>query len=49
MQVVKPEGELIEDVFLVMHRRSRSRASVTRVANALAALFKRNQKVLVGS
>lgn len=48
VQVVKPEGELIEDVFLVMHRRSRSRASVTRVANALAALFKRNQKVLVG-
>ncbi len=48
VQVVKPEGELIEDVFLVMHRRSRSRASVTRVANALATLFKRNQKVLTG-
>lgn len=49
VQVVKPEGDLIEDVFLVMHRRSRSRASVTRVANALADLFKRNQKALVGS
>jgi DNA-binding transcriptional LysR family regulator len=49
VQVVKPEGELIEDVYLVMHRRSRSRASVTRVANALATLFKRNQKMLIGS
>jgi DNA-binding transcriptional LysR family regulator len=49
VQVVKPEGELIEDVFLVMHRRSRSRASVTRVANALATLFKRNQKALIGA
>jgi DNA-binding transcriptional LysR family regulator len=47
-QVVKPEGDLIEDVFLVMHRRSRNRPSVARVANALAALFKRNQKALVG-
>ncbi|MET0526773.1 MAG: LysR family transcriptional regulator, partial [Microvirga sp.] len=49
VQVMKPEGELIEDVYLVIHRRSRSRASVTRVANALATLFKRNQKMLVGS
>jgi len=48
VQVVKPEGDLIEDVFLVMHRRSRTRPNVTRVANALAALFKRNQKALVG-
>lgn len=48
IQVVKPEGDLIEDVFLVMHRRSRNRPNVARVANALAALFKRNQKALVG-
>jgi DNA-binding transcriptional LysR family regulator len=48
VQVLKPEGDLIEDVFLVMHRRSRNRANVTRVANALAALFKRHQKALVG-
>ena len=48
VQVVKPEGDLIEDVFLVMHRRSRNRPNVTRVANALASLFKRNQKALVG-
>jgi DNA-binding transcriptional LysR family regulator len=48
VQVVKPEGDLIEDVFLVMHRRSRNRPNVTRVANALATLFKRNQKALVG-
>ena len=48
IQVVKPEGDLIEDVFLVMHRRSRNRPNVTRVANALATLFKQNQKALVG-
>ncbi len=48
VQVMKPEGDLIEDVFLVMHRRSRSRPNVTRVANALAALFKRNHKALAG-
>ncbi|MBB4040171.1 DNA-binding transcriptional LysR family regulator [Microvirga flocculans] len=48
VQVLKPEGDLVEDVFLVMHRRSRSRPNVTRVADALAALFKRNQKALVG-
>ena len=48
VQVMKPEGDLIEDVFLVMHRRSRNRLNVTRVANVLAALFKRNQKALVG-
>ncbi|WP_243372485.1 LysR family transcriptional regulator [Microvirga solisilvae] len=47
-QIVKPEGDLIEDVFLVMHRRSRNRPNVTRVANALAALFKRSQKALIG-
>ena len=48
IQVTKPEGDLIEDVFLVMHRRSRNRPNVARVANALATLFKRNQKALVG-
>jgi DNA-binding transcriptional LysR family regulator len=47
-QVVKPGGDLIEDVFLVMHRRSRNRPNVTRVANALAALFKRSQRALIG-
>ncbi|MCG7392353.1 LysR family transcriptional regulator [Microvirga sp. ACRRW] len=48
-QIVKPEGELIEDIFLVMHRRSRNRPNVTRVANALAALLKRSHKTLVGA
>lgn len=47
-QVVKPEGDLIEDVFLVMHRRSRNRPNVTRVANALVTLFKRSQTALIG-
>ena len=47
-QVMKPEGDLIEDVFLVMHRRSRNRPNVARVANALAALFKRHQRALTG-
>jgi hypothetical protein len=35
-------------VFLVMHRRSRDRESVQRVANALADLFRRHRKALVG-
>ncbi len=48
IQVVKPEGDLIEDVFLVMHRRSRDRSNVVRVADALADLFRRNRKALVG-
>jgi DNA-binding transcriptional LysR family regulator len=48
VQVVKPEGDLIEDVFLVMHRRSRDRESVQRVAAALADLFRRHRKALVG-
>lgn len=48
IQVTKPQGDLIEDVFLVTHRRSRNRPNVVRVANALAALFKRHQKVLTG-
>ncbi len=48
VQVVKPEGDLIEDVYLVMHRRSRNRPNVVRVANALAAMFKRHQKALAG-
>lgn len=48
VQVTKPQGDLIEDVFLVMHRRSRARPNVARVADALADLFKRYRKVLVG-
>ena len=48
VQVAKPEGDLIEDVFLVRHRRSRDRESVQRVAAALADLFRRHRKALVG-
>ena len=48
VQVTKPQGDLIEDVYLVMHRRSRNRESVQRVANALADLFRRHRKALVG-
>jgi len=48
VQVAKPQAELVDDIFLMIHRRSRSRPNVTRVANALATLFKRNQKALVG-
>jgi len=49
VQVTKPVGDLIEDVFLVTHRRSRERPNVVRVADALAALFKRHQRALVGA
>ncbi len=48
VQVARPEGDLIEDVFLVMHRRGRGRESVQRVADALADLFRRHRKALVG-
>jgi len=48
VQVTKPQGDLIEDVYLVTHRRSRNRESVQRVASALADLFRRHRKALVG-
>lgn len=48
IQVTKPVGDFVEDVFLVMHRRTRERAAVVRVANALAALFKRHRSALRG-
>jgi DNA-binding transcriptional LysR family regulator len=48
IQITKPQGDLIEDVFLVMHRRSRDRPHVVRVANAVADLFKRHHNALVG-
>jgi DNA-binding transcriptional LysR family regulator len=48
VRVTEPEGDLIEDVFLVMHERSRNRPNVKRVADMLAELFKRKSKALVG-
>jgi hypothetical protein len=39
---------MIEDIFLVMHRRGRDRANVARVADALVDLFKRKKKTLIG-
>jgi DNA-binding transcriptional LysR family regulator len=48
IRVLDPPDEMIEDIALVMHRRGRNRESVAQVANALAALFRRNQKALEG-
>lgn len=48
VRVLAPPEEMIEDVFLVMHRRSRDRRPVTAVAGVLADLFKREKRVLLG-
>src|SRR5690606_23885291 len=48
VQVAKPPPELMDDIFLMMHRRSRSRPNVTRVADALTDLFRRHRKALAG-
>ncbi len=48
VRITGPEPELLEDVFLVMHERSRSRPNVRRVADALADLFRRERKALAG-
>lgn len=48
VRVAPPHPDLVEDVFLLTHQRSRNRANVKRVANAIAALFKVQGKVLSG-
>jgi hypothetical protein len=40
--------ELTEDVFLVMHARTRRRREVSKVAEALRTLFRREAKALAG-
>lgn len=46
--VMDSPDEMLEDIFLVTHRRGRNRASVTQVSAALIELFKRERKALVG-
>jgi DNA-binding transcriptional LysR family regulator len=48
VRVSEPPEAMKEDVYLVMHRRSRSRDPVTRVAAALTELFRRQQPALLG-
>jgi DNA-binding transcriptional LysR family regulator len=48
VRVAEPPDELMEDVFLIMHARSRQRREVTRVTEALVALFRREAKTLSG-
>ena len=48
VRVLEPPEEMIEDVYLVVHRRSRGRAGVARVMDALVALFRREQAALLG-
>ena len=48
VRVAEPAGTLFDEVYLMIHRRSRERPNVIRVADAVAALFKRHQKALAG-
>jgi DNA-binding transcriptional LysR family regulator len=48
IRVVEPPDEMIEDLFLVIHRRERSRANVVHVADAIADFFKRQGRALTG-
>jgi DNA-binding transcriptional LysR family regulator len=48
VRLLGPPEDMIEDIFLVMHQRSRTRGNVARVADALAVLFRRNQNALAG-
>jgi DNA-binding transcriptional LysR family regulator len=49
VRVSHAREEMVEDVYLVMHRRSRTRPPVTRVASALTELFRRQQPALLGT
>ena len=48
VRVSDPPEAMEEDVYLVMHRRSRSREPVARVAAALTELFRRQRRALLG-
>lgn len=48
IRVMEPPEEMIEDIFLVTHRRGRNRASVAQVSTALVDLFRRERKALAG-
>jgi DNA-binding transcriptional LysR family regulator len=48
VRVLEPTDDDTDDIFLVLHRRSRSRPPVTRVAAALTDLFKRHERTLKG-
>ncbi|HVL71312.1 MAG TPA: LysR family transcriptional regulator [Beijerinckiaceae bacterium] len=48
VRLADPPEDLIEDLFLVVHERSRRRPAVTRVAEALAALLRRHAPALAG-
>ncbi|MET0426989.1 MAG: LysR family transcriptional regulator [Microvirga sp.] len=49
VRITEPEGDLVEDVFLVMHERARRRPGIRRLADAVAALFKRERAILTGA
>ncbi|KAB0264495.1 LysR family transcriptional regulator [Microvirga brassicacearum] len=48
VQVAPPPQDLAEDVFLIMHERSRKRTNVQQVANAMVGLFKKKHGLLAG-
>jgi DNA-binding transcriptional LysR family regulator len=48
VRVLEPPDDMTEDVFLVVHRRSRKRAPVATVASALVDLFRKEKDALAG-
>ncbi|QFU15825.1 LysR family transcriptional regulator [Microvirga thermotolerans] len=49
VRVADPTEEMVEDIFLVTHRRGRNRESVARVSAALVDLFRRERHALAGT
>ena len=49
MRVADPTDEMVEDIFLVTHRRGRNRESVAQVSAALVDLFRRERDALAGT
>ncbi|MCB8820319.1 LysR family transcriptional regulator [Microvirga rosea] len=49
VRVLDPPEDMIEDIYLVTHPRSRNRTSIAKVSAALADLFKHERKALLGA
>jgi len=49
VRVADPTDEMVEDIFLVTHRRGRNRESVAQVSAALVDLFRRERHALAGT
>jgi DNA-binding transcriptional LysR family regulator len=49
VRVLDPPEDMVEDVYLVVHRRNRERAAVAKAVDALVALFNRERTALLGT